>query len=78
MKWEIIIPLIMLNLFERIRCLSAFFDNWTLNIFPTLENIVVMIIDYNGGSINDVTTSVNRELYYLFYNVHTQPTLLMP
>jgi hypothetical protein len=40
-KYPVIIPPIVIDLFARIRNLSKFFGNWTLDSIPTLKNMVL-------------------------------------
>jgi hypothetical protein len=52
LAYEVIIPMTTFNIFARIRHLPCFFGVWTLEIVPSLDNMVCKVIDYNG-----ITTS---------------------
>jgi hypothetical protein len=38
------------NLFDKMGYLPTFFGNWTLDIIPTLENMIVKVISIDLGA----------------------------
>jgi hypothetical protein len=69
MKCEVIIPMTTFNLFTQIRFFPDFFGNWIFEIVPTLDNMVIKVINYNGIAMNALNTHANKELAYEFYKV---------
>jgi hypothetical protein len=48
LRYFITIPMTTFNLFDKLRYLPTFFGNWTLDIVPTLDNMIMKILDYNN------------------------------
>jgi hypothetical protein len=48
--YEINIPMTVLNLFDKMRYLPTFFGNWTLDIIPTLDNMIMKVISIDLGA----------------------------
>jgi hypothetical protein len=47
LKYFITIPMTKFNLFDKLRYLLTFFGNWTLEIIPMLDNMIMKIIEIN-------------------------------
>jgi hypothetical protein len=56
------------NLFDKIRYLLTFFGNWTLDLVPTLNNMIMKVIDCCSAK-NIECTDINKELSFHFYAV---------
>jgi hypothetical protein len=48
LRYFITIPMTTFYLFDKHRYLSMFFGNWTLDIVPTLDNMIMKVVDYNN------------------------------
>jgi hypothetical protein len=67
-KYSINIPMTNVNLFDKISILPTFFGNWTLDIIPTLENMIMK--DINIGGVSTITcTDVKKETKFQCYGV---------
>jgi hypothetical protein len=62
-KYNINIPMTTDNLFDKLSYLPTFFGNWALDIVPTLDNMIMKVIDNNGVASNTYTHS-NKEMAY--------------
>jgi hypothetical protein len=65
-KYSINIPMTTFNLFEKMRYLPTFFGNWTLDIIPTLDNMIVKVINIGGVAItqcNHIRRSASFQCY---------------
>jgi hypothetical protein len=65
------IPMTTFNLFDKMRYLPTFFGNWTLDIVPTLENMIMKIIRYNVFDTKGCTHN-NKILSAQCYGVGTE------
>jgi hypothetical protein len=58
------------NIFDKLRYLPTFFGNWRLDIVPTLDNMIMKVIDYNG--VNQYTCiDVAKQACFQCYGVRT-------
>jgi hypothetical protein len=58
------------NLFDKLRYLPTFFGNWTLDIVPTLDNMIMKVLDYNN--IDQYTCSnVSKQGAFQCYGIGT-------
>jgi hypothetical protein len=48
LRYHITIPMSTFNIVDKLRYLPTFFGNWTLDIVPTLDNMIMKVIDYNN------------------------------
>jgi hypothetical protein len=69
-KYFLNIPMTSVNLFDKLRYLPKFFGNWILAIVPTLDNMIMNVIDNNGVETN-ACTHLNKEMAYQCYGVGT-------
>jgi hypothetical protein len=67
-KYNINIPMTTFNIFDKIRYLPTFFGNWTLEIVPTIDNMIMKVIENNNI---DTNTHINKEMAYQYYGVGT-------
>jgi hypothetical protein len=69
--YEVIVSMTTFNIFARIRCLPCFFRVWTLEIVPTLDNLVCEVIDYKGLAMK-TCSHANRKVVFQFYNINNK------
>jgi hypothetical protein len=59
------------TLFDNLRYLPTFFGNWTLNIVPTLDNMIMKVLDYNNVDQYSCT-KVSKQGAFQCYDIGTQ------
>jgi hypothetical protein len=70
LTYFITITMSTFNIFDKLRYLPTFFGNWTLDIVPTLDNMIMKVIDYNN--VNQYTcTDVAKQAAFQRYVVGT-------
>jgi hypothetical protein len=47
LKYQINIPMSTFNIFDKLRYLPKFFGNSALDIIPTLDNMIMKVVDFN-------------------------------
>jgi hypothetical protein len=70
LRYSITIPMTTCNLFDKLRYLPTFFGNWTLDIVPTLDNMIMKVVDYNN--VNQYSCSdVLKQAAFQCYGIET-------
>jgi hypothetical protein len=71
LAYEGIVAITTSNIFICIRYQPIFFGVWTLEIVPTLDNMICKVIDYHGVAMN-TCTHARQEPAFQFYNLNNK------